>query len=512
MRLLRRLVIMTIVSVVMVSLVPVPLYSQDFTDLFPDDVITAVQPMTGMVYWENSGRNNTEVISLEFSYMLFNQVVQDSGVYNWDEVDARLSAIAARGHQAIFRFRYVYPGYETSVPGYILQRDDYHETVGLSEGKETHFPDWTNGELKRFTLEFYTRFAGRYDNDPRLAFIQVGFGLWAEYHIYDGPFILGETFPSKEFQEVFFYHLDSTFQQVPWSISVDAADDTYSPFVEKPELKDLQFGVFDDSFMHEHHSQWNEIEWNFFGRQRYRLSPAGGEFSYYSHYDQAHVLDYPGGPYGTPYETWAENFHITYMLANDQPSYQTQERIKEASMASGYRFKIVSLRTAADTSVFEVTNVGVAPFYYDAWFAVDGVRSGQTLKLLSPGDTIVFGVAAGAAEAVITIESDRLVEGQVIQFYGTQQLTGTVSLSGPTAAAGFPYPNPVRKGELVYLESGRDGARVKYDVYDSRGRLALSGSSDPGLVAIPTCQLPRGVYLLRTRQEKESAVNRFMVL
>jgi len=169
-----RLTIITLIFMVMATL-----YSQEFTDLFPDDVITDVQPMTGMVYWDNSGDHQTDVISLEFSYMLFDHVVKDSGVYNWDEVESKLNAIASRNHQAIFRFRYVYPGYETSVPDYILQRDDYHETVGKSEGKETHFPDWTNEELKRFTLEFYTRFAQRYDHDPRLAFIQVGFGLWA---------------------------------------------------------------------------------------------------------------------------------------------------------------------------------------------------------------------------------------------------------------------------------------------------------------------------------------------
>ena len=245
----------------------------------------------------------------------------------------------------------------------------------MSEGKETHFPDWTNPELKRFTLEFYSKFAERYDNDPRLAFIQVGFGLWAEYHIYSGPFILGKTFPDKAFQEAFFYHLDSTFKQIPWSISIDAADDTYSPFKAKPELKNIRFGLFDDSFMHKDHSGYNTSCWNFFGRERYKTSPAGGEFSYYSDYDQQHVLDLPNGPYGQPYEKFARDFHITYIMGNDQPEYQTMERIKQASMASGYRFKIVSLKTASDTSVFEILNFGVAPIYYDAYIAVDGVRS-----------------------------------------------------------------------------------------------------------------------------------------
>ena len=49
----------------------------------------------------------------------------------------------------------------------------------------------------------YCFIAEKYKNDPRLAFIQTGFGLWSEYHIYDGPFELGKTFPSKDFQDSF---------------------------------------------------------------------------------------------------------------------------------------------------------------------------------------------------------------------------------------------------------------------------------------------------------------------
>lgn len=501
------------ILVVLLALVPAgSLFSQEFSDLFPANVITDVQPMTGIVYWNTSGNANSDAISLEFSYMLFEDVVSDSGVYNWDAVEQKLDAIAGRGHQAIFRFRYVYPGYETSVPDYILVLEDYHETVGKSEGKDTHFPDWTHPELKRFSLEFYTKFAERYDNDPRLAFIQVGFGLWAEYHIYDGPFILGETFPSKEFQEEFFHHMAASFRNIPWSISIDAADDTYTPFEAKPALKDIKFGVFDDSFMHKDHSGYNESNWNFFDRERYRLSPAGGEFSYYSSYDQEHMLDYPNGPYGKPFETFAREFHITYIMGNDQPQYQTTERIKEASMASGYMFKIASLRTASDTSVFEITNVGPAPIYYDAYMAVDGVRSPVSLKLLSRGDTLVCGISAGAEGADISIESDKLVEGQEIQFFGTQEVTGVEGLGIPGASATLPYPNPLGVGETLYLEGARVGDDASYFVYDSLGRLALSGVSGPDVIAVPTSQLHRGVYYLKVAQDRLVTVNRFMIL
>ena len=387
-----------------------------WTNVLLQDSIENVQPMTGIVYWNTSGHNTSEAISLEFSYMLFNAVVADSGVYNWGPVEAKLNAIASRGHQAIFRFRFVYPGYETSVPDYIKNLVDYDETVGLSEGRTTHFPDWTHTELMRFTLEFQERFAQEYDDDPRLAFVQVGFGLWAEYHIYDGPFVLGETFPSKAFQADFFHHMDAVWVNVPWSISIDAASQRYSPFTQQLSLLEIPFGVFDDSFMHENHASWNLGNWNFFNRERYRHSPAGGEFSYYSSHDQQNVLTPIIGAHGTSYEQWAQDFHMSYILGNGQPSYQTEARIKEASKASGYQFEITALQTKSDSSKLSITNVGVAPFYYDAFVAVNGVRASESLKLLCAGDTLHLEIPSGGTDPVLTIQSDRLVSGQEIEF------------------------------------------------------------------------------------------------
>ncbi|MGE4288699.1 MAG: T9SS type A sorting domain-containing protein [Salinivirgaceae bacterium] len=492
-------------------------YCQDnFENIELHAEITSVQPMTGIVFWSNSSNNNTDAISLEFSYMLFSEVVKDSGVYVWDKVEEKLNDIASRNHQAIFRFRYVYPGYKTSVPAYILNRNDYNETVGLSEGRTTYFPDWENEELMRFTLEFYKEFSARYDNDPRLAFIQVGFGLWGEYHIYDGPFVLGKTFPSKAFQEQFFYNLDSCFENIPWSISIDAADDTYSPFESHPELKDLKFGLFDDSFMHSSHSGYNTTCWNFFDRNRYQSSPGGGEFSYYSNYDQAHVLDYPDGPYGKPFETFARDFHISYMIGNDQPNYQSMERIKEASMASGYRFKIVSLKTTTDSSVFEILNFGVAPIYYDAYIAVNGVKSSESLKYLAPGQTKVFSVPAGAKNAEITIESEKLVPGQKIEFYGTQELP-TTSIKKKEINSGFNiYPNPVNAGTIyIELDNFNENEDISLYVYNVMGQQiehkTIRQVDVNSKVSLSTRKWESGVYFIKTQGKRMQQTTKIII-
>ena len=303
-------------------------------------------------------------------------------MYDWTPLEQILDAVASRKHQAIIRFWYTYPGYESAVPQYIRELPDYEETVALSEGKRTGFPDWRHPELQRFHKEFYQKFAERYDNDPRLAFLQTGFGLWAEYHIYDGPRIMGQTFPSKEFQAEFFRFMSETFKSTPWSVSIDAASSEYTPLEEK----------------------------------RYQTSPAGGEFGYYTKYDQEHVLDYPDGIHGRNFEGESKRFHITYMIGNNQPSYQTMNRIKQASMLCGYRYEITDVRVKEDSTCVQIKNSGVAPIYYDAYVAVNGVRSESSLKDLQPGQSRWVGIPAGSTDMEITIECDRLVSGQKIEF------------------------------------------------------------------------------------------------
>lgn len=378
--------------------------------------ITSVQPMTGIVLWTNNPRNNTDAISLEFSYILYKDVVKSKGEYDWTVVDRLLEQAASRKHHVIMRFRYVYVGdRESAVPQYIRDLPDYEETIGLSEGRETCFPDWRNEELKRFHLEFYKKFAERYNKDKRLAFLQTGFGLWAEYHIYDGPFIMGRTFPSKEFQAEFFRMMDENFTDLTWSISKDAAYDPYSPFIPYPDLLKLNFGVFDDSFMHENHHQYNTTNWNLLDRNRYRKAPAGGEFGYYKDYDQINVLNVDG-IYGRTFESEAEKFHITYMIGNDQPKYQTMERIKEASMNCGYKFQITKFEASSDSVLVEIRNTGVAPIYRDAFVVVDGIRSTESLKTLQPGGVLTIKLAKKTENPQLTIVSDYLIEGQKIEF------------------------------------------------------------------------------------------------
>ena len=386
--------------------------------------IQNVQPMTGIVLWTDNSRSESmkDCIQLEFAYMLYNEVCKEKDVYDWTPMDNLLEEVASRGHQLVVRFRYTYVGRNCSVPDYIKAWPGYEETKGKSEGRTTYFPDWRCEELQRFHLDFHKRFAERYDNDPRLAFVQTGFGLWAEYHIYDGPRVMGQTFPSKEFQATFFKEMDKYFKNTTWSISIDAADASYSPLKAQQDLLDIRFGNFDDSFMHEDHGDYNRDCWLFFGLDRYKKAPCGGEFSYYTDYDQVHCLD-KEGMYGRLFENEVKRYHMTYINGNDQPGYQPAERIKEASMSMGYSYEILDYRVSGDEAAVLIKNIGVAPIYRDAYVSVGGQVGEYSLAGLMPGwrQWIVIKGAGVSADAKPEIVCDHLVEGQKIEYKANVQ-------------------------------------------------------------------------------------------
>ncbi len=400
---------------VLEALGPRCLAQERFVNVPLKSQITRVQPMTGIVLWTTSEHNRTDAIQLEYSYMKYGDVVAQRGQYDWTVMNRLLKEVAARGHQAIVRFYFVYPGHKTTVPAYIKGLSDYHEVASQSERKPTSFVDWSNPELKRFTLEFYEKLAARYDDDPRLAFIETGFGLWAEYHIYDGPMKLGKTFPDKAFQAEFTRHLAQEFRKTPWMISVDAAAGSRAPFAGERELLELPLGVFDDSFLCRQHARENEPNWNFWGRDRWKRAPAGGELSYYTRDDQKQALAV-NGPHGISFEKAASDFHISFMIGNDQPRYQRMDHIRAAGLACGYKFRIQAFKANPSRSRVTITNTGIAPIYHDAFTAVNGFRNSRSLKGLLPGELRTEEIGAGGTSPKLSIECDRLVPGQTIEF------------------------------------------------------------------------------------------------
>ena len=375
-----------------------------------------VQPMTGLVVWADDWRGHPvkDVVQLEYAYVAPDRIVTGPDTYDWTSFDALLDDVSSRGHQAIVRLYYVYPGRPTAVPAWIKALPDYEETVGRTEGQTTSFPDWRSPELQQATLDLWSALAARYDDDPRLAFVQAGFGLWGEYHIYDGPMELGRTFPNAEYQATFLRHLDAVLDDLPVSVSIDAGDPSIGPLSTDPSLGALTLGLFDDSFMHAQHDRYNAEMFARLGvDDRALVAPIGGELSYYTLEDQQHALD-EEGLHGRTFEQLSAQYHVSYMIGNDQPRYQSVERIDAASQALGYALRITRHTTNGLATEVEVVNEGIAPLYVDAWVAVGGVRGEPSLRGLAPGASRVVSIAASGGEPEIAC--DRLVAGQQIGY------------------------------------------------------------------------------------------------
>jgi len=386
--------------------------------------IEVPEPGTGLVVWDdNEDHFQSSAIQLEYSYVQYSDVMVGLSQYDWTLLEKKMDAIASRKHQAVLRFYDTYVGKPTGVPEWIRKLPDYKEQKGKSEGKMTSFPDWSNATYQKEVLEFFKMFAKRYDNDPRIAYLQVGFGLWSEYHIYDGIMKLGETFPSKEYQANFLQQMDSHFEMLPWMISIDAADEESTPIVEQPELLKLRFGLFDDSFLAKEHPKVNAVNWRAFGSDRYLNFPCGGEFSYYNKNDQRNALA-PNGPNGMSFEAALKQFHLSFIISSDQFTYQKLPRLLEASKAMGYSLRLESLEKQNNDVRATFLNQGVAPIYFDAYLTVEGVRSNVSLKNLQPGQSraLQLTLSSEAASKLsdnrssISITSDRLLPGVTIPF------------------------------------------------------------------------------------------------
>lgn len=427
---------------VLLSNSPVPQNIEDFHRLSLNSEITNVQPFTGLVFWTDRAReldaSYRQSIAMEYVYVRPCDYVTgksgDAVQYNWQSLDALLEDVASRNHQAILRFFYEYPGNHfdanasvgaTSVPNYIKAMSDYHETYNADAGGDgpTYYADWSHAELQWFTRQFITDFAARYDRDARIALIQIGFGHWSEYHIYGTPLNLGVNFPSKAYQTAFLQHVSSTFHTIPWCISIDAADEEYSPIAGQTALMNLPFGLFDDSFMHAEHEilqgdGYNENCWlslNYKNRSQY--APCGGEISYYEANDQYNFLS-PSGIHGYTWESAASKYNISYMIANDAPdgNYATPERVKSASLATGYHFIILDFITDGTTSWIKIANKGNAPISHDAYVVLNGKRSTFSLRQLPSGYAVWLSFDTNGDGATPTIQCDALLPQQQIEF------------------------------------------------------------------------------------------------
>ncbi len=219
--------------------------------------------------------------------------------------------------------------------------------------------DYTSEQFKSRVVRLIERLGIVWDNDPRVAFVEMGiFGKWGEQH---------SPFPTAEMEKLVGDAFATAFKNKKVSVRRN-----WERFTEHP------FGEYWDSWAHydqmwEHGGGINKLNEE---TGRYKETYIGGEVAY-----NWGNSDIQPGP--SPTQSVAIKKHRDFVINSIRWLHCTQLRwiddydrnnpdaaagAEEIQKAFGYRYVLDEVRFSLDDSLrvsFDVTNTGSAPFYYD---------------------------------------------------------------------------------------------------------------------------------------------------
>ncbi len=325
-------------------------------------------PLKGWVVWGEDYFEPPQPASLFFSYRSWRKLEPVEGQYDFESWETEVwQPWIERGMKAIFRVYLDYPGRSIGVPQWLL--DAGLETTEYDEYGGGWSPDYENPLLLEKVKKLIAALGERYDDDPRVAFLDVGIlGHWGEWHTYPREELFASQRVQREVMEAF---LDAFPHK--------------KMMLRYPTLWTAQrpFGYRDDCFMSE--TEGPE-DWYFFSRIRsakaenvWQTQPYGGEFC--------------GGDEGATTDTIEQPEECLRLIQEGHFSHlgpaggdirvknaEHQKNLDRMLRLMGYRFV---LRNASIPAEMEsggtanlqlvVSNTGVAPFYYSwplevVWF------------------------------------------------------------------------------------------------------------------------------------------------
>lgn len=417
-------------------------------------------PLRGFMPYSNT-RQTAESFphSLEWFYLPLSAVVTGPDSYDWTALESQLTAIAARGHQAVFRFYVDYPKKPTGIPKYLLDAGlktfPYKDGDNAASPTPSVAPDYRDRRLIECMLRFIHAFGAKYDGDVRIAYLTAGlYGFWGEWHVHNHPYV-GE--PSG--WEISKKDKDSLLRSYVGSFHQTAVMVRYPKVTDDRRLL-AHFGFHDDSFLWDTLGPENWQFWPLMERydmtEAWRSRPIGGEV-----YPQLQtgIWDRWPNSEGQDVQTAITRTHATWMLDSGlfKTELTTAQRTNalQAERMLGYTLFCAAVRTTwGKDRTLAVTvrleNRGVAPIYY-AWpveleaLDLDGKVVGQThvawpLPTLLPGKkaewSAVLAAPPDSTTAVVLQIANPMPGGHPLAFANSEM--GTVKQGWLTLAVSDP--------------------------------------------------------------------------
>ncbi|AGZ41276.1 DUF4832 domain-containing protein [Actinoplanes friuliensis] len=410
----------------------------------------ADNPLKGFLPF--AGDYETFPHSMEWFYLPLSDVMTGPRKFDWDAFDSQLDAIAARGHQSVFRFYLDYPGRPSGIPQYLLDEGLLTRPYpDFGNNGVSVAPDYSDPRLVAALENFITALGRRYDGDPRIGFLTLGLiGFWGEWHTwpYDGTTQPENWMPGDDILTRILQRYENAFDRTRLLARYPS-----------PLNKNLDIGYHDDSFAFE---TLPPTSWHFVQRLidegvtgKWRREPVGGELRPEI---QSCLWDQPVSC--TQYEDYSESVDQTHAswLINHAAFTGTgftgekYQRAVAGARALGYELTVTAAKLTPGRASVRIANRGVAPFYYDwpaelaavdrsghvvrRWptrWTVDGIQPGDAPTELSARIT-TRGLRHGRYDIVLRLPNP-LPGGTPLRFANTSQNTtsGWLTLGSVTA-------------------------------------------------------------------------------
>ena len=390
--------------------------------------------------------------TLEFCYFGLAELASQPGRFDFAAFDAKLDAIAGRGHQAVVRIYMEFPGRTNGVPAWLEEQGVAvtrwnSDAANEFEQGRIATPDYDDPRTRQLLTEFIAALGSRYDGDPRLGFLTAGLmGLWGEWHNYPRS----ELFASKPTQSLVLDAFAAAFDETPVQLRYPAGD-AHLQYVRNTGRG---FGYHDDSFAFGTLDTGREADNWFFmplmsradALDIWKQYPIGGEIRPEV---WGKIFDAPAGQPSLAGER-AQDFaecvdatHVTWLMDSglngwgaEPPSDTRWTSATDRVARMGYEFH-VSDATRQDTALsVTIRSTGVAPLYHD-WLPVLGdgeaeVATDWSLVGLLPGESRTFRATLPAGFGPVRMQIPNALEtGPPIRFANATQdrdAAGWVSL------------------------------------------------------------------------------------
>lgn len=334
-------------------------------------------PLKGLVPYADPHRDRFPH-SMEFSYLPLSDLMQGMDDFRWDKLEELLNRVASRGNQTVFRVFLEYPDKTEGIPPFLERAGlKVHEYVNTNTQPfppaKVRTPDYQSPLLREALVKFITALGGKYDDEPRIAYIHAGLlGTWGEWHTYPRD----DLWASKDTQAMVLDAYEKAFCKTPVLLRYPAGKDHW----DQTDNTKRSFGYHDDSFA------WATLDtgkkkdnWFFVpalksagpaAMNKWKTQPIGGEIRpevWGKIFDKVVSVKQAQN-----FEQCVQETHATWLMDTGmfekKASKDRYDRAIEQVRRMGYDFHVKSATVKASDKLevrCEVTNQGVAPFYRD---------------------------------------------------------------------------------------------------------------------------------------------------